>query len=80
MTEPRPKLASEPLLRRGDWVAFVNQPMTDAEVEAVRRSIRRGRPLGSETWAEDTARRLGLEFSMRSHGSRRAHNGSSQNP
>ena len=60
-----PKLASEELLRRGDWTEFVNQPLTEAEVEAIRRAIRRGRPFGSEDWIRDTAKRLGLEFSLR---------------
>jgi putative transposase len=66
-----PKLATDELLRRGDWPTFVNQPMTEAEVEAIQRAIRRGRPFGSEAWTQDTAKRLGLEFSLRSRGGQR---------
>lgn len=69
--EVMPKLASEELLRRGDWAEFVNQPMTEAEVEAIRRAIRRGRPFGSEEWTQGTAKRLGLEFSLRPRGGQR---------
>lgn len=58
-----PGLANEELLRHGDWMDFVNQSMTDAEAEAIRLAIRRGRPYGSEIWTRDTAKRLGLEFS-----------------
>ena len=43
-----PKLATEEILRRGDWNDFVNRPMTEGEVESIRLSIRRGHPFGSE--------------------------------
>jgi putative transposase len=76
----RPNLASEELLRRGDWAEFVNQPMTEAEVEAIGRSINRSRPYGTETWTLDTAERLGLEFSLRSRGGQRREVKVNQNP
>jgi len=66
-----PELATEEVLRRGDWTDFVNRPMTEAEVEAIRLAIRRGRPFGSEAWTRETAGRLGLEFSLRSRGGQR---------
>ena len=66
-----PKLASEELLRRGDWTEFVNAPMTEAEAAAIQQSIRRDRPFGSETWTRITAERLGLESSLRSPGRQR---------
>jgi hypothetical protein len=39
---------------------FGNVPMTEAECQAIRRSIRRNRPYGSEPWTRSTAARLGL--------------------
>ena len=38
----------------------VNAPMTDAECAAIRTSIRRDRPLGTESWVRRTAEVLGL--------------------
>jgi hypothetical protein len=43
-----PNLATEELLRRGDWTEYVNRPMMEAVVDAIRLAIRRGRPHGSE--------------------------------
>jgi putative transposase len=37
-------LGEWPLARPADWLAWVNQPQTDAEVEAMRKSIEKGRP------------------------------------
>ena len=51
-----------------DWVAWVNAPMTDAEVAALRHSVNRGTPFGEEGWARRTAKRLGLEASLRPRG------------
>ena len=55
-----------PLSRQ--WVRWVNEPMTDAEVESLRRSVNRGTPFGTETWARRMAERLGLEASLRPRG------------
>jgi putative transposase len=51
-----------------DWLALVKEPQTKAEVEAVRRSVVRGSPYGSLAWQLRTARRLGLESSLRPRG------------
>jgi putative transposase len=54
---------------RGDgWVARVNEPLSAAELARIRHSLIRGAPLGTEAWASDTARRLGLEASLRPRG------------
>jgi putative transposase len=50
------------------WTRHVNQPQTEAEAAAIRQSIRRGRPLGSSGWVEQTARRLGLTSTLRERG------------
>ena len=46
------------------WSEFVNQPMTAAELAAVRESVYRQRPFGSPGWAEASARETGMEQSL----------------
>jgi REP-associated tyrosine transposase len=64
----RELLASWPLARKANWVEHVNQPISDAELAAVRHSIDRGRPYGGQTWSDRTVRRLGLETTLRPRG------------
>ena len=45
-----------------------NRPQTDAELNAVRKAIRRGSPLGGEQWQHRIAKRLGLESTLRPRG------------
>ena len=61
-------LSSWPLPRLANWVEHVNNPLTELELDAIRRSIRRGRPLGDSQWTESIARRLGLESTLRPRG------------
>ena len=51
-----------------DWQQYVNRALTQAELEAVQRSVVRGQPLGNPRWIKRTAGRLGLESTMRSRG------------
>jgi putative transposase len=64
----RKLLGSWPLSRPRGWLAHVNAPQTEAEVEAVRRAIRRNSPLGDPAWQESIAKRLGLESTLRPQG------------
>ena len=57
-----------PVPRPEDWIARVNAPLTASELAAIHRSIRRGCPLGSPGWVQDTAKRLGLDHSLRQTG------------
>ena len=41
-------LSDGPLGRPSDWVRRVNRPETDAELEAVRKSVNRGAPFGAK--------------------------------
>ena len=61
-------LSSWPLPRLANWIEHVNKPLTTGELDAIRRSIRRGRPLGDSQWTENIARRLGLETTLRPRG------------
>lgn len=61
-------LSPGPIPWPAGWLKHVNQPQTEAEVEAVRRSIVRGQPFGSDTWSKRTATRLGLTSTLRRRG------------
>ena len=59
--EPVPALLSPwPIPRSPNWVARVNDALTDRELTALRRSAQRGSPFGDTAWIESTAQRLGL--------------------
>ena len=67
--EPAPKLLFPwPIARLPSWVARVNDPLSEKELDAVRRCLRRGSPLGDARWAGTTARRLDLESTLRPRG------------
>jgi putative transposase len=57
-----------PVDRGRRWLADVNSPMTPEEEDALRRSVNRGTPWGSQTWQQRTAGRLGIEASLRPRG------------
>jgi REP-associated tyrosine transposase len=70
-------LAPWPLPRQANWVQHVSQPLTDAELTALQRSVQRGSPFGSPQWCERTIQRLGLETTIRPRGRpKQAQNGS----
>jgi len=58
---------------RRDWIAHVNRPQSAAELEAIRISVKRGRPYGEERWQSRTAASLGLESTLRPRGRQRIH-------
>ena len=62
------KLHNGPAKRRSDWLDWVNKPLTEDERSAMHQCINRGRPFGSENWQNRTAKRLGLESTMRPRG------------
>ena len=54
-----------PLPRPRKWLQYVNEPETEDELAALRRSCNRGTPYGSPEWIEKTAVKLGLESTLR---------------
>jgi putative transposase len=64
------KLAPDvgPLGLPPDWGRLVNEPLTPAELEAMRTCSRRGRPYGESSWVLSTAVDLGLVSSLRRRG------------
>lgn len=66
--EDKALLATWPIARKPNWVAYVNTPQTTVELTAVRRSVERGSPFGDEQWSNQAIRRLGLESTLRPRG------------
>jgi putative transposase len=61
-------LAEWPVARPADWLAGVNEPQTDKELDALRESVRRGRPFGAPDRQARTAEALALQFTFRPRG------------
>ncbi len=61
-------LADWPIERPADWVERVNTPLSTGDLKRLRASAARGRPFGDDAWMERTARRLGLEHTLRPEG------------
>ena len=72
LTQEGPELAPLPVERSRDWLAWVNEPQTEKELAELRTSVTRGRPFGSEDWQTQTAKHLGLEFTFRKRGRKKA--------
>ena len=64
----RQLLGGWPLPRSRRWCEFVNDPQTEAEVKAIRHAVNKGHPYGSESWVNRTAKKLGLQSTMRRRG------------
>ncbi len=60
--------AAWPLEVPEDWLERVNRADNESELEALRRSVQRGRPYGATEWQKRIAKRLGLESAYRSPG------------
>jgi putative transposase len=61
-------LDDSPLALPRRWRQFVQSPQTEMELTALRRSVVRGAPFGEATWQERTAKRLGLQSTLRARG------------
>ena len=61
-------LSTWPVPRPARWKEQVNRPQSDAELEAIRRSLRRGQPYGGDAWTTRIAEKLGLESTLRPRG------------
>ena len=64
-SEQQQLLSPWPVACPRDWRRLVNEPQTEAEVDAIRRCVARGQPYGDAEWTEQTARDLGLESTLR---------------
>jgi putative transposase len=66
------RLSAWPVERSRNWVAWVNRDLNEEQRERITACIARDRPLGSESWVQRTAARLGLEYTLRGPGRPRA--------
>ncbi|MGI9457221.1 MAG: transposase [Aeoliella sp.] len=66
--EDRAMISTWPIPRPRSWLQYVNEPETEAELAALRRSCVRGTPYGRTKWIENTAKQLGLESTLRKPG------------
>jgi len=66
--EERALLGSGPVPLGLQWTRHVNQAQSEAELAAIRESLRRGRPYGGEAWQRKVSRQMGLEHTFRSRG------------
>lgn len=55
----------KPSVRGRNWLERVNAPLPAGELERIRHAVARGCPFGDPEWTMATARRLGLESSLR---------------
>jgi putative transposase len=62
------RLSAWPVERPRIWTALVNRGLATEELRSVRQCVERGRPLGTQSWVEATAGRLGLGFTLRNPG------------
>ena len=61
-------LSTWPIDMPPDWVGWVNGAQSIAEVEALRNSVNRGTPYGSEAWTMRIAKMFGLERTLHPRG------------
>ena len=57
-----------PVDRPANWTKLVNAAVGDVTLQELRESVNGGKPYGSEQWVARTARRLGLQFTLRGPG------------
>ena len=57
---PQIPICPWPVQRCKDWVEWVNQPQTNAEMMAVFHAIKHNRPYGSDSWTARMEKRLGI--------------------
>ena len=66
--KPLIPLADWPLPLPPDWLTIVHRPQTEAELDALRRSVNRDAPYGHIEWQRVTAARYNLEHTLRPRG------------
>jgi putative transposase len=66
--DPIAVLDEGPIILPRDWLQHVQLPETEAELAALRQSVVRGLPFGHELWQQRTAKRLGLQSTLRPRG------------
>ena len=73
-------LSDWPVSLPENWIELVNRPQNEAELESVRRCVRKGAPLGGREWTAATAKTFGLESTLRPRGRPRKFKGKETGP
>jgi putative transposase len=69
LTKKRSKILCKPLMALvDDWAQFVNEPISEDEIDRMRNSVNRQAPLGDEKWQTKTAAKHGLASTLSSIG------------
>ena len=66
--EQKSLLSDWPVPRPRQWMAYVNRPQSEKELNAIRHCVNRGQPFGSPDWVQKVASDLGLESTLRPRG------------
>jgi putative transposase len=67
-SEQKAWLSTWPVPRPRHWREHVHAVQTEAELEALRRSVQRGAPYGTASWTASTVEQLGLHATLRAPG------------
>jgi len=78
--EHRDLLSESPTPRGARWLHDVNRPQTDAEVAAVQNALKRGTPLGEDTWIKRIASQHNLQSTLRPRGRQQGWRKAATNP
>ncbi len=57
-----------PIELPGDWDRYIDEPLTEKELEKLRQSVIRLSPFGNAEWQQQICRSLGLEHTIRPRG------------
>jgi putative transposase len=68
LPENGPELTPSPIDRPQPWLRWVGKLPPELELAPLRSSVLRGAPFGDATWTQRTAKKLGLESSLRPRG------------
>jgi putative transposase len=66
--EEKSLLAESPVALGKSWCEYVNQPQSEIELAAIRRSLQRGQPYGGDAWKAKVTKQLALEHTFRPRG------------
>ncbi|MBI1975765.1 MAG: transposase [Candidatus Vogelbacteria bacterium] len=66
--EQKKVLSTWPVEEPADYIEWVNEPQTDEEEAAIRRSVNRGQPFGSEAWQKDIIQKFNLQATVQRRG------------
>jgi putative transposase len=63
--EKRQLVDAGPMSLPRDWTNYVDQPLTNTELEDIRRSVNRQAPYGSSDWRAEVCSKYGLQSTLR---------------